>query len=98
MGVREGWPYLPMHEDMRMTLIAWATAGRAGFDKIGFLPCRLTPNGAIEPLKLGTEGADQVLKYFEECNVTQKLNAKTVASQSVKLAGYDTVEVISATP
>ena len=27
---RKGWPLLPMHEDARMTVMAWATASRDG--------------------------------------------------------------------
>jgi poly-gamma-glutamate synthesis protein (capsule biosynthesis protein) len=92
---REGWPWLPMHEDTRMTMLAWASADRDGVSDIGFLPCKLCPDGSVRPLELGTPESDELLRYFEKCNTTQRLNGRAVAESSRALAGFQTVRVVA---
>jgi hypothetical protein len=91
---REGWPLLPMHEDTRMTLMAWATANETGVSRIGFLPCRLTADGLVHPLRL--EESSDVLRYFEKCNATQHLNGRAVMEGSKSVAGFQTWRVVQA--
>ena len=92
---REGWPWLPMHEDTRLTLIAWATATRDGIHDIGFLPCKLQPDGAVQPLKLGSADSTAVLEYFRKCNDTQRMNGLAATEGAASLAGFATVRVVS---
>ena len=92
---REGWPWLPMHEDMRMTMVAWAKASENGVSEIGFLPCRLCPDGSVNPLQLGSDESNELLSYFAKCNTTQRLNGRAVPVSSVSLAGFPTVRVVS---
>jgi len=94
MFVREGWPYLPMHEDTRMTLIAWARASRGGVSGIGFLPCKLAPDGKVHPLRVHSAESAEVLRYFEQCNTSQRLNGRAVLESSAVLAGYPTLRVV----
>ncbi len=91
---REGWPLLPMHEDTRMTVLAWATAGRSGVVDIGFLPCRLTPDGLVHPLALGSSQSDEVVRYLEECNRSQGLEGRIVPEGAISLDGFRTLRVI----
>jgi poly-gamma-glutamate synthesis protein (capsule biosynthesis protein) len=91
---RNGWPLLPMHEDTRMTLLAWATAGKDGVSDIGFLPCRLTADGLVHPLKLGSPESNAVVSYLEECNRTQGLKSRIVPEGSTLIAGVHTLRVV----
>ena len=94
VGPREGWPLLPMHEDTRMTMFAWATANAKGVNRIGFLPCRLTPDGSVRPLPLDSADAREIVQYFERCNTSQRLNTVAIPSPAMTLAGFQTLEVI----
>lgn len=93
-GPRKGWPLLPMPEDARMTLIAWATASRDGVSDIGFLPCRLTPDGRVHPLRLNSSESNEVVSYLEECNRTQGLKSSIASQSSMLLAGFQTLRVV----
>jgi poly-gamma-glutamate synthesis protein (capsule biosynthesis protein) len=93
---REGWPLLPLHEDTRMTLIAWATANRKGITDIGFIPCRLTPDGLVHPLRLGSAESSQVVSYMEKCHKTQRLKSQMVTENSISIAGFNSLRVIPA--
>lgn len=91
---RKGWPLLPMHEDTRMTILAYATSTRDGIDDIGFLPCRLTPDGLINPLRVESAGSTEVVNFLETCNRSQRLKSSIVPSESMDIAGYQTLRVI----
>jgi len=91
---REGWPWLPMHEDMRMTVMAWAIADRGGVHEIGFLPCTLTPDGSVQPLRLGSTASSAVVSYFERCNASQRLGGRAIPDSTLSLAGFHTMRVV----
>lgn len=91
---REGWPLLPMHEDTRMTLVAWATAYREGVSDIGFLPCRLTSDGLVHPLMLDSAEAKMVISYFERCNKTEGLKGRITTDNSIEIAGFKTLRIV----
>jgi poly-gamma-glutamate synthesis protein (capsule biosynthesis protein) len=93
---REGWPFLPMHEDTRMTVMAWASVTQDGISEIGFLPCKLAPDGSVNPLRLGSSHSDELVRYFEKCNASQRLNSRVVADGSPSIAGFPTLRVIPA--
>jgi poly-gamma-glutamate capsule biosynthesis protein CapA/YwtB (metallophosphatase superfamily) len=92
-GPREGWPLLPMHEDTRMTVLAWATADHEGVRDIGFLPCRLTPDGLVHPLRHDTPEGEKVVRYLERGITSQDLNGAIMA-RGVPLSGFDTLRVV----
>jgi poly-gamma-glutamate synthesis protein (capsule biosynthesis protein) len=91
---REGWPYLPMHEDTRMTILAYATASKNGIEDIGFLPCKLTPDGKVNPLELGSADSDAVVRYLEKANETQGLRTRFVAEGSISLGSLSTLRAV----
>jgi hypothetical protein len=91
---REGWPLLPMHEDMRMTVMAWASATREGMEEIGVLPCRLTPDGRVHPLRLDSPESAQVVAYLEKCNQTQRLNGRVTPQGARPIAGFETLRIV----
>jgi poly-gamma-glutamate capsule biosynthesis protein CapA/YwtB (metallophosphatase superfamily) len=98
IGPREGWPLLPMHKDTRMSIIAWARASRSGVFDIGFLPCRLTPDGCIHPLSLNSPDSNEVVAYLTKCNRTQHLNGVVSAEDSSPIAGFPTLRVVPGGP
>lgn len=95
MGPQPGWPLLPMHEDTRMTCLAWATGDQSGFKRVGFLPCRLLPDGTVEAVSLGSEEGEKVIAYMRACNETQRLNGTLAPGTGPTLAGFPTVSVVA---
>lgn len=92
---REGWPLLPLHPDTRMTLLAYARADRDGVHDIGFVPCRLRPDGRVEAVdRDGAEGRE-VIAYVERCNASQGLNARLTTDGAIDVAGWPTVRVVA---
>lgn len=92
---REGWPLLPMHEDARMTMVGWATVEPSGIQDVGFLPCEITADGLVHPLRLGTARSDEVINYLRSCNETQRLNGRFTSDDALELAGFETMRVVS---
>jgi poly-gamma-glutamate capsule biosynthesis protein CapA/YwtB (metallophosphatase superfamily) len=91
---REGWPLLPMHEDTRLTVMAWATAGRDGVSDIGFLPCRLTQDGLVHPLSVSSPESNEVVSYLEKCNATQGLKSRIVLEGAQRIQRFRTLRVV----
>jgi poly-gamma-glutamate capsule biosynthesis protein CapA/YwtB (metallophosphatase superfamily) len=90
---REGWPWLPMHQDTRMTMLGWALADKSGIGEVGFLPCKLAPDGAVHPLRLDSPECDELVAYFRKCNSSQHLNGRAVVGGSMSIAGFETLRV-----
>ena len=90
---RKGWPLMPMHPDARMSVFAWAKLGAQGVSEIGFVPCRLRPDGRVEPVDPACAEGDEVLRYMRVCNETQKLNARIELDGVLELAGHRSVRV-----
>jgi poly-gamma-glutamate synthesis protein (capsule biosynthesis protein) len=93
---REGWPLLPLHPDTRMTLLAWARAGVDGVREIGFVPCRLRPDGVVVAVDAACEEGREVVDYVERCITDQKLNARIASEGAPLFAGYKTLRVVAA--
>jgi poly-gamma-glutamate synthesis protein (capsule biosynthesis protein) len=87
IGPREGWPLLPLHPDTRRTVLAVATLGKAGVLEVGYLPCRLRPDGRVEPFDADAPEAEAVVDYMAKCNETQKLAGRFVRAADLQLAG-----------
>jgi poly-gamma-glutamate capsule biosynthesis protein CapA/YwtB (metallophosphatase superfamily) len=91
---REGWPLLPLHPDTRLTLLAWARANDRGVNDIGFVPCRLRPDGRTVPVDPeGSEGRE-VVEYLQRCITSQNLNARMTAEGAPSLSGHKTLRVV----
>jgi capsule synthesis protein PGA_cap len=94
-GPREGWPLLPMPPECRMTVFAWAMADEHGCTDVGVLPCRLTPDGLVNPLRLDSPEGDEVIRYLDNCNTAPRL-AGRLAPSGVRIAGFDTLRLVPA--
>lgn len=93
-GPRPGWPLLPLHPDTRMTMLGWVRAEGGCIHSVGFVPCRLRPDGrvvAVDPES--TEGAE-VVEYVARCNRTQRLNGRLVIDGAPVVGGHRSVQVL----
>lgn len=93
---REGWPLLPLHPDTRLTLFAWARANASGVRDIGFLPCRLRPDGRVAAVDRESEEGREVVAYVERCNTSQGLNARITTDGAIEIAGRRTLRIVPA--
>jgi poly-gamma-glutamate capsule biosynthesis protein CapA/YwtB (metallophosphatase superfamily) len=93
---REGWPLLPLHPDTRMTVLAWARASTGGVGDVGFVPCRLRPDGRVVAVAPGSDEGHKVIEYIERCITTQKLNARVTSEATPSITGYQSMRVVAA--
>ena len=93
-GPREGWPLLPLHEDSRMTALAWASVTDGAFDSIGFLPCMLKPDGQVYPVDPNSEEGGRVVEYVGLACSSQKLNAR-IENGGESLGGHVGVKIVA---
>jgi Bacterial capsule synthesis protein PGA_cap len=94
---REGWPLLPLHPDTRMTVFAWARASSTGVSDLGFVPCRLCPDGRVVAVDPESGDGRAVVDYVGRCISTPNLNAQIVSVDAPALAGHKSVRVVAAT-
>lgn len=95
---REGWPLLPMHPDTRLTVLAFVIVDGRAVNRIGFVPCRLQPDGSVIPVDPhGAEGRE-VIDYLERCIKSQKLNARLDWEQAPVVGGCASVCVVPVSP
>lgn len=90
---RAGWPLLPFHRDARLTVLAWAGIGKSGVESMGFVPCRLRPDGRVSAVDPDGEEGREVIALMRACNETQRLNGRMEIADSPSLAGMRSVQV-----
>jgi poly-gamma-glutamate synthesis protein (capsule biosynthesis protein) len=73
---RAGWPLMPMHPDARMTMMAWVAMEGTRATGIGFVPCRLRPDGRVQPVSPDSDEGREVVAYMSKCQTTQGLNGR----------------------
>ena len=93
---REGWPLLPMHPDTRLTVLAWAKIEDRRISAIGFVPCRLRPNGQVEAVSPDSVEGSEVVEYLRKCCVKQNLNARILPENSLTLGNLPTMRIAPA--
>jgi len=91
---REGWPLLPLHPDCRMTLLGWARMQDEAITDVGFVPCRLRPDGRVIAVDPDSSEGLEVIGYVNTCNKSQKLNGKIVSEGAPVLGGCRSVRVV----
>lgn len=91
---REGWPLLPLHPETRMTVLAWARASPTCIRDIGFVPCRLRPDGKVVAVDPDSREGREVVDYLERCIATQKINARITADSDPSFGGCRSVRVV----
>jgi poly-gamma-glutamate synthesis protein (capsule biosynthesis protein) len=93
IGPREGWPLLPLHPDTRLTVLAVTTIGKGGVTDVGYLPCRLRPDGLVQAFDATAPEAQAVVDYMAKCNATQKLRGAFVLDERRRLHGMSTMRL-----
>ncbi len=91
---REGWPWLPLHPDNRLTLMGWARVGREGVKDIGFVPCRLRPNGHVAAADPESDEGREVVEYVARCISSQRLKARVTREGAPSLGGHQSLRIL----
>lgn len=98
LAPREGWPLLPLHPDMRMTMLAWARVEQGQVTAIGAVPCRLRPSGAVQAVDPESAEGREVVDFLERCQSTQKLNGRLVLDAGTGSIGLPGLLVLPVEP
>jgi poly-gamma-glutamate synthesis protein (capsule biosynthesis protein) len=93
---REGWPLLPLHPDTRMTMLAYARADAGGVSELGFVPCRLRPDGRVVAVDPASAEGREVVAYVERGITSQKLDARITSDGAPEIAGCKSLRVVAA--
>jgi poly-gamma-glutamate capsule biosynthesis protein CapA/YwtB (metallophosphatase superfamily) len=91
---REGWPLLPLHPDTRMTMLGWARVDGGSIKDVGFVPCRLRPDGRVVAVDPESTEGREVVDYVKQSNESQKLNGKIVSDGAPIMGGHQSVRVV----
>jgi len=91
---REGWPLLPLHPETRMTLLGWAQAENNTITEVGFIPCRLRPDGRVTAVHPDSIEGKEIVGYVNRCNESQKLNGRLITDGAPVVGGYASVRVV----
>jgi len=91
---REGWPLLPLHPDSRMTMLGWARVDGRRVADVGFVPCRLRPDGRVVAVDRDCGEGREVVDYVDRCIQSQSLNGKIVTEGAPVFCGHRSVRVI----
>jgi poly-gamma-glutamate synthesis protein (capsule biosynthesis protein) len=91
---RPGWPLLPLHPDSQMTLLGWARMQHGAIVDVGFVPCRLRPDGRIAAVAPDSSEGREVINYVDLCNRSQKLNGKIVSEGAPVIGSCKSVRVV----
>jgi poly-gamma-glutamate synthesis protein (capsule biosynthesis protein) len=94
VGPREGWPLLPLHPDTRMTMLGWVHVEDGAIKDIGFVPCRLCPDGRVVTVDVDSPEGREVIDYVNQCNESQNLNGKLVIEDAPLLGIHRSVRVV----
>ncbi len=91
---RKGWPLMPLHRDARMTAFGFVEIEGGETTGLGFVPCRLTPDGAVHVADPESEEGREVVDYVRKGCETQNLNARIETDGYVELGGARGVRVL----
>jgi poly-gamma-glutamate synthesis protein (capsule biosynthesis protein) len=64
---RAGYPLLPFHPDARRAVVARVDVDSTGVLDCGLYPCRIAPDGAVEPLLVADPRHEEDLAYMRTC-------------------------------
>jgi poly-gamma-glutamate capsule biosynthesis protein CapA/YwtB (metallophosphatase superfamily) len=91
---REGWPLLPLHPDTRMSMFGWVRAEQGRIVEVGFVPCRLRPNGQVVAVDPDSAEGQEVVSYIAQCNRSQKLNGIVEKGAAPMFRGHRCVRIV----
>lgn len=91
---RDGWPFLPMHADARLTALGWARAESGSIVEAGFVPCRLPPDGRVAAVDPDLEEGREVVEYIASCIRSQGLDARISAEDAPVIGGRKSLRIV----
>jgi poly-gamma-glutamate synthesis protein (capsule biosynthesis protein) len=90
---RPGYPRLPFHPDSRMTMIARCRFLDGDLEWYGFLPCRIRPDGLVEPLETQSKQCQQVIEFVRTICDDLQLPVTIDVDASEEVAGFAAVRL-----
>jgi poly-gamma-glutamate synthesis protein (capsule biosynthesis protein) len=94
LAPREGWPLLPLHPDTRITMLGWAQLREASIRNVGFVPCRLRPDGRVAAVDPDSVEGKEVVEYVSRCNTSQRLNGQVSAENAPTIGGHRSLRIV----
>jgi poly-gamma-glutamate capsule biosynthesis protein CapA/YwtB (metallophosphatase superfamily) len=94
MVPQDGWPLLPMPADTRMTMMGWARIKGDRVADIGFVPCRLRPDGHVFAVDPRSPEGRNVVDYVNKGNTLHALNGKPQLSGAPLFGEHPSVRVV----
>lgn len=91
---RKGWPLMPLHPEARMTALGFVKLDGSRPVELGFVPCRLDPEGAVRAVDPESAEGREVIDYVAQGCATQKLNGRLDSPNWVDVAGHRGVRVL----
>jgi poly-gamma-glutamate synthesis protein (capsule biosynthesis protein) len=91
IATRPGWPFLPMHPDTRLSMVAWVQIHEGRPNGIGFLPCRLQPDGRVTPYDPDSPDGRTVVEYFRSICPPAAFSVTTDTTNGIKMGRHKTV-------
>ena len=91
---RTGWPLMPLHPEARMTALGFVELSSGRPSGLGFVPCRLTPDGAVHAFAPDSPEGQEVIAYVQRGCESQNLNGRVDASSTVEIGGATGVRVV----
>ncbi|HXC78045.1 MAG TPA: CapA family protein [Candidatus Acidoferrum sp.] len=92
---RAGWPMLPIHKDMRMTMMAWCKLEEGKSTTIGFLPCMMQPDGSVKAVDPSSEGGQTVIQYVRDACASENFAVRIEPDEDVRIGRFSTVKVVA---
>jgi poly-gamma-glutamate synthesis protein (capsule biosynthesis protein) len=90
---RPGYPRFPFHPDSRMTMIARCRFRDGDLRWFGFLPCRIQPDGLVEPLEARGPEGQQVIEFVQAVCDDLQLPVTLDVDAGEQVAGFAAVRV-----
>jgi poly-gamma-glutamate capsule biosynthesis protein CapA/YwtB (metallophosphatase superfamily) len=90
---RSGWPYLPMHPDMRLTMIAWCMIRNGRPERIGVVPCRLAPDGCVHAFDPDSPDGVEVINLLRRACEAESLPVLLKRETDIRIGRFRSVAV-----
>ncbi|MBX3596367.1 MAG: CapA family protein [Rhizobiaceae bacterium] len=90
---REGYPLLPFHPEARLTLFAVIEFDGANIDKVGIVPCIITPENHAVPLSLDSPDGKKIVDYMQDITTKAGLSSKFSTDAAIKVGNWSAAVV-----
>lgn len=84
----EDYPFLPMHPESRISMVAYCGFRAGRVSRVGILPAFILPNGQTEPLDPSRGKGAECIEYLRHATEQAGLASLVEADGGPELAGY----------